>query len=132
MPEITLTLPLPCAPGYKYLWPNKRSCWQAKGPQTKAYRKNACSAAWVAMAQQLGSGYAGLPWKNASEQCTFYFPTGHQRDPDNCLAAMKPGFDGLQDSGLLANDRDLTHMPVVRKVDKDKPRVEVRVWEVTK
>ena len=32
---------------------------------------------------------------------------GQRYDPDNILAMLKPAFDGLQDCGLLADDREL-------------------------
>lgn len=45
---------------------------------------------------------------------TLAFPRKPWRDTDNCLSACKAVFDGLQDAGVLATDRDLVHAPVIR------------------
>ncbi len=41
-------------------------------------------------------------------------------DPDNAAAWLKRMYDGLEDAGIFATDRELTHFPVVQRVDKVK------------
>lgn len=40
-------------------------------------------------------------------------------DPDNLDAALKPLWDGLQDAGVIANDRQLVREPVAQTYDPD-------------
>jgi len=48
-------------------------------------------------------------------------------DADNALATLKSLFDGLQDAGIVANDRHLTHAPVLQYTDRKNPRVEIEI-----
>jgi Holliday junction resolvase RusA-like endonuclease len=66
-------------------------------------------------------------WESASVQATFYFRDKRRRDRDNLLASLKAYFDGLADSGLIANDSGLTHLPVKVELDKVNPRVVLTV-----
>jgi len=122
VPAMTVLIVLPL-PG-KYLWPNSPTCPQAKRREVAEYRGRARDHVLRLM------GYAQRlqGWAAATAQATFYFRTKRMRDPDNCLAALKPVWDGLQEAGLLVNDKDMTHLPVIRRVDRDNPRVEIRVW----
>jgi Holliday junction resolvase RusA-like endonuclease len=45
------------------------------------------------------------------------------------LSSLKAAFDGLADAGLIADDSGLTHLPVIVKVDKLNPRVELHIVE---
>ena len=40
---------------------------------------------------------------------------------------MKAAFDGIADAGWVADDADMTHMPVRIGKDKNNPRVEIVV-----
>ncbi len=116
---IVLALPTP------RLWPNFHP-WSRKGAlakmrETKRYRKNAANLTLEALCR------AKPRWKRATEQATFYFVDRRWPDKDNCLGAIKNGLDGMVDAGLLADDRDLTHLPVIRRVDREHPRVVVEV-----
>lgn len=68
-----------------------------------------------------------MPWRSATTQATFYHKDSRRRDRDNLLASIKAGFDGLRDAGLLIDDDELTHLPVVREVDRSNPRVEIEL-----
>lgn len=58
-------------------------------------------------------------WKAAQVWVRIYHPRqSYFLDPDNALAWLKPTFDGLQDAGIFADDRELTHFPVVQRADK--------------
>jgi len=117
-----IVLPLPG----KWLKPNttigSRGQRMAKANQTKEYRRNAWLAA-TAADPNFG------PLEHATVQCFFYFPCSRRRDKDNCLASMKAAFDGIADAGWVADDADMTHLPVQINKDKDQPRVEVVVTD---
>ena len=105
------------------LWPNARPHWAAKAKEVKAYRAMAklkCLAPMSARRNPPRLEYATV-------QVTFYFKDACRRDPDNALAAMKSAFDGMVDAKLLADDNRLTHLPVIMKVDRQFPRVEIEV-----
>ncbi|NLX97583.1 MAG: RusA family crossover junction endodeoxyribonuclease [Rhodopirellula sp.] len=87
----------------------------------KAYRAQAWSTALSA------SKYRAPKWSTATAQATFYHATNHRRDADNLLASLKAAFDGIASAGVVANDSGITHMPVVRLIDKKLPRVEIRI-----
>lgn len=120
MSERRITLPLPS----KWLKPNTTvgtmDGRMAKSKATKKYREAAMLAARAADCR-FG------PVKHAEVQCFFYFKDARSRDKDNCLASMKAAFDGIADAGWVADDADMTHMPVKINKDKDRPRVEVVV-----
>jgi Holliday junction resolvase RusA-like endonuclease len=101
-----------------------------KAAKIKAYRRHACEEAQVACAQSLDTTH-GMPWEAATVQATFYFAQNRRRDADNLLASLKAAFDGLRDSGVLADDDQLTHLPVQRRVDKVRPRVQLFIAKDT-
>ncbi len=91
----------------------------------KAYRERAC---W-AMVKDIRN-HPGPPlWTKARSTCVFYFKDKRWHDPDGLLSMLKSAFDGIVDSGLLADDRDLSHDPVERLVDKANPRVTITITE---
>ena len=113
---MTITLPLP----RKELSPNARVHYMAKARAAKAYR----AAAFIE-----GRKHPGTKWKKATAQATFFRRTKRAVDSDNALASLKNAFDGIADAGIVSNDRDLTHCPVVSMVDRENPRVEIKIWE---
>jgi len=116
-----ITLPLPP----KELHPNARPHWRTKAKYTKAYRLVSASFArkWI----NSGMGSKPTVWATASVEATFYFKDARRRDRDGMLSSLKAAFDGLADAGLIADDSGLTHLPVVVKIDKANPRVELRI-----
>ena len=77
---------------------------------------------------QIQEHFRGQPpmWPAATAQVTIYYGRGQRRqDDDNLIAWLKPAFDGLQDAGVIANDRHLTHLPPIHERDPAKPRVEI-------
>jgi crossover junction endodeoxyribonuclease RusA len=113
---VTVTLPLPP----KELSPNSRCHYMAKANKKKAYREYACAAV-------LEAGGGGQRWPAAKVAITYYHKTKRHKDRDNIIAEMKAAIDGIEDSGLVDNDRDLTYLPVVRRTDKNEPRVELTI-----
>lgn len=63
--------------------------------------------------------------KEASIQLRYLFPTptkgGTQRhDPDNLISFAKASVDGLQDGGILTDDRDVIYLPPTQEFSKNK------------
>ena len=95
----------------------------AKAAKIKAYRAMVAQEAMVWCAENTNT----FPWAAATIQLTYYHKDARRRDPDNLLAQMKSGYDGLRDAGVLTDDDEITHLPVVRKKDKDNPRLEMEI-----
>ena len=58
----------------------------------------------------------------------FFFRDRRRRDPDNLSAMLKPVWDGLQDAGVLGDDRAVTLHPIEQHVDPDGPGLRLEVW----
>ena len=118
----TLTMPLPPLP----LRPNGRAHWRTKAKATALYRELACLVAKKA----LGTAPAPM-WDKASVHYSFYFATNRFWDPSNACGSMKAAEDGLQDAGIIRNDRNLwPDRPSLAK-DAANPRVVITVREET-
>lgn len=116
-----ITLPLPP----RALSPNARGHWAKKMKAVKKYREDAALAALAAGAK------TWEPLTSAKVECRFFFRPrkqggGRMPDPDNLIASMKAGFDGLTDAGVFADDNKLVHLPPLRAWDAE-PRVEIHV-----
>jgi Holliday junction resolvase RusA-like endonuclease len=110
MESVTVRLELPHAA----LNPNKtvgtRGSRMAKAARIKEYREHACQMAYVGVGE---SGIAQFGWNNAVISVLWQNEVKNRRpDPDNALAYLKPAFDGLSDSGVLADDRNIVYLPV--------------------
>ena len=116
----TITMPLPPL----ILRPNGRGHHMAKAKVTKIYR----GLAYLLAKRALGTAPAPM-WDKASVHYSFHFATNRFWDPSNACAAMKAAEDGLQDAGLVRNDRNL--WPDRPSMDKDaaNPRVVITVRE---
>ncbi len=121
--SLTITIPLPP----KEVRNNWRGHWAKKAAAVKTCRTETRLIAVRAIASSEMSD--GLPWKKASVKVTAYFPTARHLDPTNLIDALKPAFDGLQDAGVIENDKELwPERPVIVTKDKN-PRVELTVTE---
>lgn len=115
MPDTyTVTLPTPA----RVLSPNARGHWRAVASAKKAARRTA----FVLVLEQTPDRHG---WAKARTTIRWFTKTRMHPDPDNALASCKAYFDGAKDAGLLLDDRDLAHDPIVFGVDKDNPRVEI-------
>lgn len=112
---IRLTLPLPD----RTLSPNARAHWAAKARAVKAYRRRAMVEGRRAARPQ--------GWPAAVVRITWHSRTRTRPDPDNALASCKPIWDGLQDAGVLAQDRALRFEPIAFAVDREAPRLEIEI-----
>lgn len=107
----------------KELNPNSRSFWRVKRLAVKAYREHAKEESMIA-AYRSGMSES---LREVQIQAAFYRARSSSMDGDNALAMLKPAFDGLQDAGIIANDRQITHLPVLFFKDAESPRVELRI-----
>lgn len=120
---LEIELPLPA----KALSPNARVHWSALASAKKAARMDAN------IATQCACNNSGQEWDQlakATMQATFYHATKANRDDDNLNASLKAYRDGIADSGLVANDRDITSLPPIQLIDKQNPRLVVTIREV--
>jgi hypothetical protein len=119
MTTLTVTIPIPPMA----LRNNARVHWAKKSSAVKTYRFQTHMLALKAC------GGKCPRWKKATVQVTAYFPTARHLDPTNLIDALKSAFDGLQDAGVIEDDRDLWPLrPVIVTRDKN-PRVELTIQE---
>lgn len=117
----TITLPIP----NRVLSPNARSHWRVVAKAKAALRMEARCAAADRMDAQTPP-----QWKRARVVVEWFTKTKRRPDEDNARSSLKAAFDGLQDAGILHNDRGLEHGPMVFAVDKANPRVVLTVTEL--
>ena len=115
----TLTVSIPD----KTLSPNARSHWGAKATA----KKNARGEAYII---GLASDLCNQMWEIASTHVVYYHTMNRRRDADNYLARLKSTFDGLADAGIIRNDSGFVHYPIVFKIDKENPRVEITIKHI--
>lgn len=125
--KMVITLPLP----HPHLSPNSRVHHMVKARVKRTARLLAKLEASNAMLRQDLETHRETVWgwRSATVRCRFYFRQDRRRDADNLLASMKSYFDGLTDSGLIADDSGLTHLPVFVARDGTNPRVEIEITE---
>ena len=119
--KFTLVLGLPP----KELNPNSRPHFRKKAEKTKGYRLHAAENGKIGMREILSKS---MPWRYVSIRATYFHKTWRFLDRDNILASLKSAFDGMVDAGILTDDKDVTHLPVVREYDNVNPRVEIIVY----
>ena len=94
---VTIVLPLP----KRVLSPNCPSFSVgggfAKVAATKKYRRLAKEAVEDECIDT-------APWGKVKVKATFFFKTKRERDTDNAMGSIKAVYDGIVDSGLVAND----------------------------
>ena len=119
MTSLTITIPLPP----KEVRNNARVHWARKASAVKQYRFEAQFQAIQAM------GGPAPFWEKAKVHITAYFPTARHMDPSNLIDGLKGAFDGLEDAGVIVNDKNLwPERPVIVTKDK-KPRVELTITQ---
>jgi crossover junction endodeoxyribonuclease RusA len=108
----------------RVLSPNARCHWAVRMKATRKLRVESWAACQVAMHER---GMSEGEWEEAACQVLWFAKTERRRDRDNCLATLKPVFDGLVDGGLLKDDVGITHLPMIIDVDPKNPRVELHL-----
>lgn len=104
-----LEIEIPIPP--RHTQPNARAHWRTKAKAAKLQRYDAGMCAKTTLVLQK------IPpphWKEATIRAVFYRPGSNDRraDADNLVAWLKASVDGIADAGIIANDRDLTWLPV--------------------
>jgi Holliday junction resolvase RusA-like endonuclease len=74
-------------------------------------------------------GFPKVKWPNTviTAKVVFVVPDRRQRDLDNCMAMLKPCWDGLVDAGVLVDD-DSRHLKLAApemRIEKGQKYVEV-------
>jgi crossover junction endodeoxyribonuclease RusA len=106
------------------LSPNVRSHWAKKARAVKYYRM----LAFIEARNASRSTERG--WERAEFRTTWYLPDARRRDPDNLMASMKAGIDGIVQAGVLTDDRYLVIHPPTLTIDRARPRVEITIEEI--
>jgi len=119
---LVLDLPIPGRAAH----PNSRS--RSHWPKTRAVKKQrqaVAEAAKIASIEQL----TGPPfWARVRVRAVFHTRTGRRQDADNLVAWLKSTFDGLEDAGIVANDRGLVcEPPEVKKTGRLAEWLELKV-----
>lgn len=126
MTSLTITIPLPP----KDVRNNARVHYMVKAQAVKVCRTSTRLIALRAITSNEISDK--LPWNKAKVHITAYFPTARHLDPANLIDALKPAFDGLEDAGVIENDKNLwPERPVIVTKDAN-PRVVLVVTEEIK
>jgi Holliday junction resolvase RusA-like endonuclease len=118
--SIVVTVGIP----HRVLSPNARCHWAIKMKATRRARVESWAAVQIAMHER---GIHAGKWPEVDCQVIWYAKTERRRDRDNCLASLKPTFDGLVDGGLLDDDSGITHLPMIIDTDRKNPRVELHI-----
>jgi len=119
--SITIVLPLPS----NILSPNARGFYLKKANAAKRMRRLAREAVIEAKIET-------SPWPMVKVEPVYFHKTERRRDQDNHIAMLKNVYDGIVDSGLVADD-DWKHMERISpkfEIDKDFPRVELRITRI--
>jgi Holliday junction resolvase RusA-like endonuclease len=93
-----------------------------KAGAIKKYRRITCEAV---EAEQIET----MPWAHVTVQAAFFYADKRRRDQDNAMGALKSAYDGIVDSGLVADD-DYEHMErgaPTFSIDPKSPRVEITI-----
>lgn len=99
MSAITIRLDWP----YAELSPNYRGFWRKVAEAKRIYRQ-AC----YVLARNAKDCKTAYPLTAPiTAHVVFYIQKGRGPDVDNALASLKSGVDGIQDAGVIANDRDI-------------------------
>lgn len=122
MKSVTIEVPIPP----RSLSPNGRAHWHAKGRAKRVQRDTSRLAALAAM------GRNPQPrWHEATSKVTWYAKAARWPDADNAMGSLKAAIDGLVDAGVLIDDDRLTWLPIDRRKDAKRPRVEITVTPCT-
>lgn len=118
---LTISIPIPPVS----LSPNGRAHFR-----TKARDKAAQRAQGFAFASCQFRG-AGPKWDRVT--LTIRWFAKHDKfipDFDNAVASCKGAFDGMQDAGVMKDDRGVEAIVLWRLVDAQRPRVEITIEEI--
>lgn len=115
-----LVLRLPWPP--RELSPNARVHWGDKSRAVAQYRRDC----FIAAREAFGPPF-GPPAETVTASVVFVAPDNRKHDLDNCMAMLKPCWDGLVDTSLLVDD-DSKHLNLAApelRVQKGEKYVEI-------
>lgn len=113
-------MPIP----HRMLSPNARPHWRAKAKHVAAARASAEMHARAAC-------NTAPKWKRARVTLRWIRATARTADVQNLIAWIKPHIDGIEDAGIIENDRGLEWGAVEQTKDKANPRIEITIEEIT-
>lgn len=122
MKSITISIPLP----HRALTPNYGVHWGTKARHTKSYRALAMMTTLSVLKRTRPPG-----WLKAECQVKAFYAVNRRRDADNLIASLKSAFDGIADTGVIANDSGLIHLPATIGRDIKNPRIEITITGAT-
>ena len=91
-----------------------------KASAIKRHRRIACEAV-------LDAEIETMPWRHVIVEVAIYYATKRRRDEDNAMGSLKSFYDGIVDSGLIADDDkiNMTRKMPLLLFDNEFPRVEI-------
>ncbi len=91
-----------------------------KASAVKRHRKLACEAIEDAEIET-------APWEHVIVLVSIYYSTRRRRDDDNAMGSLKPYYDGIVDSGLVADDDKINMTRIMPRLlfDNKSPRVDM-------
>lgn len=118
--SVLVVLPLP----HSCLSPNR-----PPGSIGGRMKKAAAAKRYRCLAKEAAEAEGAGPWERATISAAFFHRQKRRRDDVNALASLKSAYDGLVDAGLLVDDdaEHLTTLPATFAIDRDHPRVELRI-----
>ncbi|CAB4186582.1 hypothetical protein UFOVP1329_37 [uncultured Caudovirales phage] len=120
MNSLTITIPLPA----RAVSQNSRAHFRVKANATKLQRGIARIQCKKAL-----KGESPPKWKKASIAIHAFFRTKTHPDPANFIGSLKASFDGIEDSGVIENDKNLWPERPTFGTDKDCPHVTLIITE---
>ena len=103
---------------------NSRKHWRVKHKASKSIKE---STAKIVEREIEIQKPTGLRWHAIVLEAIYYHHVNRRRDPDNLVALLKYPIDGLVLGGLLVDDDLITLKPVVKRIDKENPRLELHI-----
>tara|TARA_R100000152_G_C6782033_1_gene218069 strand:- start:332 stop:706 length:375 start_codon:yes stop_codon:yes gene_type:complete len=103
---------------------NSRKHWRVKHKASKSIKE---STAKIVEREIEIQKPKGLRWHAIVLEAIYYHHVNRRRDPDNLVALLKYPIDGLVLGGLLLDDDLITLKPVVKRIDKENPRLELHI-----
>jgi crossover junction endodeoxyribonuclease RusA len=116
--DVVLVITLPHPP--RELHPNGRCHWAKKARMTKKLRGDVAT---------LAKSVTVTPFKQPVIDVLWYRKSKGRIDRDGIIASLKAVCDGLTDARYWRDDADLRWGEVEHGVDKEHPRVELRIRE---
>lgn len=126
MNKLTIAIPIPPPSLDPNGLPRTRMGALGRERAKKKYRGDCLASSLSAM----GGRDAPL-WRRAKVDVVWYRPKGgQQRDPQNIIAHLKHAIDGIQDAGVVVNDKGVEWGAISQPFDRDDPRVELTFTEI--